>query len=88
MVARSLLALGLHHGPIHAECRVGSDAAWVVTVEPWPLTGEPARALRFATVDRDGITFDELLVRHAVGESLDGFGLDAEPIRVTRYLGT
>ena len=82
MVARALLALGLHHGPVHARCQIDVEGVRLVSADPWAVTGALARALRFATVDREGITLDELLVRHALGALLDGFGPEAGALRV------
>ena len=52
-VTRAAAALGLHHGPIHAECRVATtDSAresdvFVLEVAARPIGGLCARALRF-----------------------------------------
>jgi predicted ATP-grasp superfamily ATP-dependent carboligase len=47
--ARAAAAIGLHHGPIHAECRVNRDGVFVLEVAPRPIGGLCARALRFAS---------------------------------------
>ena len=68
-------ALGLRHGPIHAECRVNDAGVFVLEVAARPIGGLCARALRFT---RDGgatIPFEELLLRCAMGETARG--LDA-----------
>src|SRR5712664_2415088 len=39
-------ALGLSHGPIHAEFRVNEDGVWPLEVAPRPIGGLCARALR------------------------------------------
>jgi biotin carboxylase len=67
-VASAASALGLYHGPIHAECRVDGDRVFVLEVAARPIGGLCARALRFG---RDGsvISLEELLLRHAIGES-------------------
>jgi biotin carboxylase len=68
-------ALGLRHGPIHAECRVQSQAGgsrvFVLEVAARPIGGLCARALRFASKEEPGplISLEELLLRHALGES-------------------
>jgi len=61
-------ALGLEHGPIHAEFRVNSQGVWPIEVSPRPIGGLCSRALRFAA-DGTGeeILLEELLVRHALG---------------------
>jgi ATP-grasp domain/L-amino acid ligase C-terminal domain 2 len=65
-------ALGLSHGPIHAEFRINDEVAWPLEVAPRPIGGLCARALFF--VDRSGrvgsptetIGLEELLLRHSV----------------------
>ena len=46
-VARAAEALGLRHGPIHAECRVNDGGVFVLEVAARPIGGLCARALRF-----------------------------------------
>jgi biotin carboxylase len=60
-------ALGLHHGPIHAECRVNLRGVYVLEVAARPIGGLCAKALRF--VDQAGNIFglEALLLRHAIG---------------------
>jgi predicted ATP-grasp superfamily ATP-dependent carboligase len=48
-IARAAAAIGLRHGPIHAECRVNPDGVFVLEVAPRPIGGLCARALRFAS---------------------------------------
>ena len=60
-------ALGLTHGPIHAEFRINDDGAWPIEVAARPIGGLCARALRFRSNDAgDGIGLEELLLRHAL----------------------
>jgi ATP-grasp domain-containing protein/L-aminoacid ligase-like protein len=60
-------ALGLTHGPVHAEFRVNDEGAWPLEVAPRPIGGLCARALRFAHArDEQPIGLEELLLRHAV----------------------
>jgi formate-dependent phosphoribosylglycinamide formyltransferase (GAR transformylase) len=61
---RSIAALGLTQGPIHAEFRVNENGPWVLEIQPRPIGGLCARALRFGP-KRAGL--EELLVRHALG---------------------
>jgi biotin carboxylase len=70
-VIRSAAALGLRHGPIHAECRVNDRGVFVLEVAARPIGGLCARALRFERVGV--ISFEELLLRHALGESPGGW---------------
>ena len=41
-------ALGLWHGPVHAECRVGPDGIFVLEIAARPIGGLCSKALRFA----------------------------------------
>ena len=51
-VAAAASALGLYHGPVHAECRVDDDGVFVLEVAARPIGGLCARALRFQTARR------------------------------------
>ncbi len=61
---RTVRALGLTHGPLHAEFRVNADGPWVIEAAPRPIGGLCSRALRFGP---ERIFLEELLVRHALG---------------------
>jgi biotin carboxylase len=67
-VARAAVAIGLHHGPVHAECRVNADGVWVLEVAARPIGGLCAQALRIADRGLRIVDFEELLLRHALGE--------------------
>ena len=45
-VARAAEAIGLTHGPVHAECRVNDAGVFVLEVAARPIGGLCARALR------------------------------------------
>jgi biotin carboxylase len=62
-------ALGLWHGPIHAECRVCGDEIVVLEVAARPIGGLCARALWFLAPEGTRVPLEELLLRHAAGES-------------------
>jgi biotin carboxylase len=62
--ARSVTALGLVTGPVHAEFRVNDDGPWVLEIAPRPIGGLCSRALRFGP---QRMSLEELLVRHALG---------------------
>jgi len=72
-------ALGLSHGPIHAEFRINVDGVWPLEVAPRPIGGLCAQTLRFSF---DGasepIALEELLVRHAL--ELPGWNSPCEPV--------
>jgi biotin carboxylase len=56
-------ALGLRHGPVHAELRYNDAGAWILEVHARPIGGLCARAIRMA----DGIPLEELILVHALG---------------------
>ena len=60
-------ALGLHHGPIHAEMRVNEKGVWMLEVAARPIGGLCARAVRFG----NGATLEEFLIRHSLGMPVD-----------------
>jgi ATP-grasp domain-containing protein/L-aminoacid ligase-like protein len=63
-------ALGLSHGPVHAEFRVNEEGVWPLEVAPRPIGGLCARSLRFApTPGNESIGLEELLLRHAANLS-------------------
>jgi biotin carboxylase len=70
---RTVQALGLTHGPVHAEFRINDDGPWVLEAAPRPIGGLCSRALRFGP---QHVLLEELLVRHALG--LPGTDLDRE----------
>ncbi len=60
-------ALGLSHGPVHAEFRVNEEGIWPLEIAPRPIGGLCARALRFGPATSGGwISLEELLLRHAL----------------------
>jgi biotin carboxylase len=71
--AATVRALGLTHGPVHAEFRVNEQGLWVLEASPRPIGGLCSRALRFGP---KRIYLEELLVRHALG--ISGSDLDRE----------
>jgi len=67
-MAAACHALGLWHGPVHAECRVNEEGVWVLEVAARPIGGLCARALRFARPGGETMPLEEVLLRHALGE--------------------
>jgi biotin carboxylase len=65
-IEKAICAMGLTHGPIHAELRVDGSEASVLEVAARPIGGLCAKTLRFDC----GMPLEELLLRHAVGEDL------------------
>ncbi len=77
-VARAAAAIGLTHGPIHAECRVNDRGVFVLEVAARPIGGLCAGALRFQKPGTGHpISLEELLLRHALGESPDDWRREA-----------
>ena len=78
-VSRAAAAVGLHHGPVHAECRVADRGVYVLGVAATPLDDGWTGALRF---QKDGkgpvIGYEDLLLRHALGESPNDWRREAE----------
>jgi biotin carboxylase len=70
---RTVHALGLTHGPVHAEFRINDEGPWVLEAAPRPIGGLCSRALRFGP---QRTLLEELLVRHALG--MQGTELDRE----------
>jgi biotin carboxylase len=67
-VRQAVQALGLGHGPIHAEMRYNSGGVWMLEVAPRPIGGLCARALVFAP----DTPLEELILMHAAGEDVSG----------------
>lgn len=61
-------ALGLYHGPVHAELRINSAGVWVMEVAARSIGGLCSRALRFEIplVDKV-VSLEELLIRLMLG---------------------
>jgi phosphoribosylaminoimidazole carboxylase (NCAIR synthetase) len=76
-IARAALALGLHHGPIHAECRVNGDDIVVLEVAPRPIGGLCARSIPVVAPDGTRCRLEDALLAHALGQSLDRYGHQA-----------
>jgi biotin carboxylase len=76
-IADAARALSLHHGPVHAECRVDGDAIFVLEVAARPIGGLCARALQFNGPKGETIGLEELLLRHAAGASVQTWTREA-----------
>jgi biotin carboxylase len=64
--ATAVRALGLRHGPVHAELRYNDQGAWMLETHARPIGGLCGRALRF----EGGTPLEELILRHALGEDV------------------
>ena len=76
-VQRAVTALGLTDGPIHAECRINAEGVFVLEVAARPIGGLCSRVLRFDGPAARGISLEELLLRHALGEDAAGWRREA-----------
>ena len=76
-IARAALALGLHHGPIHGECRVDGDDIVVLEVAPRPIGGLCARSIPVVAPDGSRCALEDALLAHALGRSLEDYGHEA-----------
>jgi biotin carboxylase len=66
-VRRGAAALGLRHGPIHAEVRLAADArVYVLEIAGRPIGGLCSRVLTFT----DGLSLEAVLIRHAIGADI------------------
>jgi hypothetical protein len=60
-------ALGLRHGPVHAECRLNGGGVFMLEVAARPIGGLCARALRFTGPGGQRSSLEALLLGHACG---------------------
>lgn len=65
--AEAAAALGLRHGPIHAELRHNAKGAYLIEIAARTIGGLCARTLRFGT----GMSLEELVIRHAIGQHVE-----------------
>ncbi len=71
-VAQAVRALGLKHGPVHAELRYNAEGAWMLEAHARPIGGLCAKALRLT----GGVPLEEAILRHALGEDVSGLRLE------------
>ena len=72
-IASAIRILGLCHGPVHAECRVNDQGIYVLEVAARPIGGLCSKAIQFSAVDGSLATLEEVLLRHALGESVESY---------------
>jgi biotin carboxylase len=72
-VSRSVRVLGLRQGPVHAECRVNDQGVYVLEVAARPIGGLCSQAIRFVAPDQSLATLEEVLLRHAIGQSVGAY---------------
>jgi biotin carboxylase len=64
--SQAVKALGLSHGPVHAEMRYNDCGVWMLEVAARPIGGLCSQSLRF---DHDR-SLEHLVIRHALGEDV------------------
>ena len=67
-------ALGLQHGPVHAELRYNEQGAHLIEIAARTIGGLCSRTLRFGT----GISLEELVIRHAIGQPVQIFSREKQ----------
>jgi biotin carboxylase len=65
-------ALGLSHGPVHAELRYNERGAWILEAHARPIGGLCSRSLRMA----DAVPLEEMIMVHAFGGDVSMAKLD------------
>jgi biotin carboxylase len=65
--AQAVAALGLFHGPIHAELRINNQGPWILEVAGRSIGGLCSETLQFGS----DMSLEELILRQAVGLEID-----------------
>jgi hypothetical protein len=82
-VGQAAAAIGLRHGPIHAECRMNDRGVFVLEVAARPIGGLCARCLRFnRSAGEEIVSLEGLLLRHAIGQSIDAWSRESRAVGV------
>ena len=71
-VAAGAAALGLRHGPIHAECRINELGVHLLEIAARPIGGLCSKALRFVSPHGEA-SLEEVLLRHALRQDVTAF---------------
>lgn len=72
-VSTAARAMGIRHGPVHAELRINESDIRIVEIAARSIGGLCSQALRFNA----GMSLEELILRHAVGENIDNLKREA-----------
>ena len=73
-VERGARALGLRHGPVHAELRAGRDGVFVLEIAARPIGGLCSKALRF----EGEWSLEDVLLAHALGDDVSSYRREHE----------
>jgi biotin carboxylase len=76
-VRHAAAALGLVHGPVHAECRAGDNGVVILEVAARPIGGLCSKVLRFENGGRC-VPLEELLLMHASGADISGYARESQ----------
>ena len=71
-VAAGAAAMGMTHGPLHAECRVNDAGVHLLEIAGRPIGGLCSKALRFVSPGGQA-SLEEVLLRHALHEDVREF---------------
>jgi hypothetical protein len=71
-VAAGAAAMGMTHGPLHAECRVNDAGVHLLEIAGRPIGGLCSKALRFVSPGGEA-SLEEVLLRHALHEDVREF---------------
>lgn len=66
-VSAACRAYGLHHGPVHAECRINDQGVWLLEAAARTIGGLCSRLFRFGT----GTDLESVVVGHALGQPVE-----------------
>lgn len=72
--AEAATAIGLKHGPVHAELRYNANGAFMIEIAARTIGGLCSRTLRFGT----GMSLEELVIRHAIGHPIETFNREKQ----------
>ena len=78
-IRTAVSAVGLSHGPVHAEFRINEDGVWPIEIAPRPIGGLCARALRFAAPGSGQVIgLEELALRYAAELPTAEYGRESQ----------
>ena len=72
--AEAAYAIGLQHGPVHAELRYNEHGAHLIEIAARTIGGLCSRTLRFGT----GMSLEEVVIRHAIGYPIETFNREKQ----------
>ena len=72
--AEAATAVGLQHGPVHAELRYNEKGAHLIEIAARTIGGLCSRTLRFGT----GMSLEELVIRNAIGHPIESFNREKQ----------